>query len=70
MRWSHLGLVVEIDGREVHSKRPVFESDRRRQNALVLDGWCVLRFTVAMIDDEPEMVIATVRAALAMRASR
>ena len=62
-------LVVEIDGREFHSKRPVFESDRRRQNLLVLDGWCILRFTVSMIDDEPEVVIATVRAALAMLSS-
>ena len=63
-------LVVEIDGREFHSKADVFESDRRRQNLLVLDGWCVLRFTVRMIDDEPEVVIATVRAALAMLPSQ
>ena len=44
----------------------MFESDRRRQNAFVVHGYCVLRFTVRMIDDEPEMVIATVRAALRM----
>lgn len=70
VRFDKQRLVIEIDGREFHSKRSVFESDRRRQNALVLDGWCVLRFSVAMIDDEPEMVIATVLAALAMLPSQ
>jgi hypothetical protein len=36
----------------------------------VINGWCVLRFTVRMIEDEPEVVIATVRAALVMLASQ
>ena len=38
-------LVIEIDGREYHIGKEVFESDRWRQNLLVLDGWRVLRFT-------------------------
>lgn len=59
-------LILEVDGREFHSEPEVFESDRHRQNAFVLQGYCVLRFTVRMIDDEPEMVIAAVRAALRM----
>lgn len=59
-------LILEVDGRKFHSKPEVFESDRRRQNAFVLNGYCVLRFTVRMIDGEPEMVIAAVRAALTM----
>ena len=42
-------LAVEIDGREFHSDRKLFETDRWRQNALVLDGWRVLRFTWRMI---------------------
>jgi very-short-patch-repair endonuclease len=62
-------LVIEVDGRRFHSDRDVFESDRRRQNLFVVHGWCVLRFTVRMIEDEPDTVIATVRAALAMLAS-
>lgn len=62
-------VVIEVDGREFHSKSSVFESDRRRQNALVVHGYCVLRFTVRMIEDEPDMVVATVRAALGMRAA-
>jgi len=63
-------LILEIDGRMFHAEREIFESDRRRQNLLVVNGWCVLRFTVRMIEDEPEVVIATIRAALAMLASK
>ena len=46
-------LAVELDGRLYHSGSEVFETDRWRQNPLVLDGWCVLRFTSAMIDERP-----------------
>lgn len=57
-------LAVEIDGR-LHEEDPdIFESDRKRQNALVLAGWTVLRFTWRMLVDEPDYVIATIRAAL------
>ena len=59
-------LVIEIDGRLYHNGSGVFETDRWRQNLLILDGWCVLRFTAAMIDERPEEVIAMVSAALAM----
>jgi very-short-patch-repair endonuclease len=59
-------LAIEIDGRLYHNDTEVFETDRWRQNLLVLDGWCVLRFTRAMIDDRPEEVIAMVREALQM----
>jgi very-short-patch-repair endonuclease len=40
-----LKLMIEIDGRLYHTAAEAFESDRWRQNLLVLDGWCVLRFT-------------------------
>jgi very-short-patch-repair endonuclease len=33
---------------------------------LVLDGWCVLRFTWAMIQERPDEVLATVRQAVSM----
>jgi len=59
-------LVIEIDGREFHSDREAFESDRRRQNLLVLNGWRVLRVTWRMIQGEPDHVIAMVREAIAM----
>jgi very-short-patch-repair endonuclease len=59
-------LAIELDGRLYHSGSDVFETDRWRQNLLILDGWCVLRFTSAMIDERPKEVIAMVRAALEM----
>ena len=57
-------LAVEIDGRRHESDRDLFESDRWRQNALVADGWRVLRFTWAMLRDHPEVFIAAVIEAL------
>lgn len=59
-------LAIEIDGRLYHTDSEVFETDRWRQNLLILDGWCVLRFTWAMIDERPAEVVAMVRAALEM----
>ncbi len=66
--FRRLRLVVEIDGREFHTGARVFESDRKRQNLLVLHGWRVLRITWAMITGEPDGVIALVRAAIAQSA--
>ncbi len=63
--FQHLRLAVEIDGRLHENDPKIFQHDRWRQNALVLDGWRVLRFTWEMLTDHPEMVIATVRRALA-----
>jgi very-short-patch-repair endonuclease len=38
-------LVVEVDGLEVHGTREAIDHDLARQNALVLAGWHVLRYT-------------------------
>jgi very-short-patch-repair endonuclease len=46
-----LKLVIEIDGRLYHTGPEVFETDRWRQNLLVLNGWFALRFTWAMIEE-------------------
>jgi very-short-patch-repair endonuclease len=59
-------LAIEIDGRLHEDDPSVFERDRYRQNALIREGWRVLRFTYRMLVDEPEYVIATILAALAM----
>jgi very-short-patch-repair endonuclease len=61
-----LKLVIEIDGRLYHAGAEVFETDRWRQNLLVLNGWLVLRFTWAMIEEHPEKVIGMVREAIEM----
>jgi very-short-patch-repair endonuclease len=64
-----LKIVVEIDGRLHQTDRGVFESDRPRQNGLVLDGWLVLRFTWRMIEDHPEQVLADVLEAISVKSS-
>lgn len=59
-------LAVEIDGR-LHEVDPhIFQNDRYRQNALVRSGWTVLRFTYAMLVNDPQYVVDTIVAALAL----
>lgn len=60
-------LAVEIDGRLHETDRGIFESDRWRQNQLVLQGWRVLRFTWSMLTQHPELVIQAIRSALALK---
>jgi very-short-patch-repair endonuclease len=57
-------LAIEIDGRLHETDEDLFESDRWRQNALVAEGWRVLRFTMAMLRDHPEVFIAAILDAL------
>lgn len=61
-------VACEVDGYEHHRGRRAFVADRRRQNALALASWTVLRFTWEMlVDEEEEEVAAAVRAAVRMR---
>lgn len=62
-------LLIEVDGREYHSDKEVFETDRWRQNLLILDGWCVLRFTWRMLQERPDEVLTVIRRALDMLAA-
>lgn len=68
--FRHLRLVLEIDGREFHTGSQVFESDRVRQNALVLSHWTVLRFTYRRLVEEPQDVLSEIRAGIALARSR
>ena len=63
--FDRLKVAIEIDGRRHEDDEDLFESDRWRQNALVRDGWRVLRFTWEMLRDHPEAVVAAVRAVIA-----
>ena len=66
-----LRLVIEIDGRLHQTDPDLFESDRWRQNDLVLDGWTVLRFTWRMLEDHPDRVVELVHEAIcSIRAPR
>jgi very-short-patch-repair endonuclease len=62
--FPHLRLAIEIDGRLHEEDEDLFESDRWRQNALVADGWRVLRFTWQMLHEHPEVVVAAILQAL------
>jgi len=60
-------LVVEVDGRDVHTTRRAFKADRRRDQRLMLLGWRVVRFTWQQVMFEPAYVAATLRGLLDRR---
>lgn len=53
-------LVLEADGRTYHTKREDFERDRERDNLAAAHGYRVMRFTYAMLRDDPDRVLETV----------
>lgn len=56
-------LAIELDG-SVHLERKVWEADHCRQNALVLLGWTVLRFTWLDYTRHRRRLVAEIDAAL------
>ena len=52
MAYLQLRIAIEVDGFGPHGTRTAFDGDRERQNALVLDGWTILRFTSRSTDAE------------------
>lgn len=62
-----LRVAIEIDGKVHLWDAKKFEGDRYRQNALVLDGWLVLRFTWKMVTEYPDYVVQMTRQALELR---
>jgi hypothetical protein len=64
MLWREERLVVELDSRSFHQTRAAFERDRRRDAALQLGGYRVLRVTRRWLEAEAPAVIATIRALL------
>jgi len=61
---EELKLAIEVDGVAPHTMPAVFHRDRERQNALVMHGWTVLRFTPWQIRNELPRVLAEIAAAL------
>jgi len=57
--WRPQRLIAETDGHETHGTPHAFESDRRRDQRLMLAGWRVVRFTWKHVTDEPAVVAAT-----------
>ena len=66
--WRAHDLIVEVDGRDVHTARRAFEHDRERDRRLLLAGYRVVRFTRRQLREEPGTVDATLRALLARAA--
>jgi hypothetical protein len=63
--WPEYNLVVEVDSWEYHRLRRPFEEDKRRGNRLELAHVMVLRYTDKVLREEPDRVIAELRAAMA-----
>ena len=59
LAYPEVKVAIEYDGWETHSSRSSFDSDRRRDRLLQLDGWVVLRLTSTTPDAE---IVETVRA--------
>jgi very-short-patch-repair endonuclease len=62
--WREHGLVVELDGREVHGTGSAFETDRARDRILQAAGYRVIRITWQQLHESPAAVAADVRALL------
>lgn len=62
-------IAIEVDGWAWHRDVDRFNHDAHRQNILSNAGWLVLRFTWHDLKNRPRVVIATIRRALAQRAS-
>jgi hypothetical protein len=62
--WRAHHLIAETDGRDPHTIRKAFNSDRRRDARLMLLGWRVVRFTWQQVEFEPAYVAATLRGLL------
>ncbi len=58
-------IAIEYDGFKEHTTPQQFTKDRQRQNALVLAGWSVLRFSDADLD-YPARVASEIRRALSV----
>ncbi len=62
--WRKQRLIVETDGGRYHRTRRAFESDRRRDQRLLLAGWRVIRITWRQIKEEPLRIQRLIAAAL------
>ena len=58
-------VAVEVDGWAWHVDPERFRTDRRKQNALVREGWNPLRFTWHDLDGQPARVVAEIAGTLA-----
>jgi very-short-patch-repair endonuclease len=62
--WRAERVIVELDGFAFHKSRAQFEADRRRDAKLQVAGYRILRVTQQRLQNEPEAVLAELRALL------
>jgi very-short-patch-repair endonuclease len=62
--WPDAKLIVETDGHATHATPFAFHRDRDRDLDLRLAGWEVMRITWRQLRDEPERIVALLRAKL------
>ena len=64
-----LKIAMEVDSLAYHLNRRAFEDDRSKRNRLRAAGWLVLEHTSRMIRRRPDLLVADVRQAIALRNS-
>jgi very-short-patch-repair endonuclease len=63
--YPELRLAIELDGLAKRTSRQAVDRELARQNAMVLDGWTVLRFTWSDVTERPDRVVDCVLRAVA-----
>jgi very-short-patch-repair endonuclease len=61
---------VELDGAAFHGSRAAREKDLRRDSALAVLGWVVLRFSYARLVSDPEGCRQEIEAVVRLRLAR
>jgi very-short-patch-repair endonuclease len=64
LAWPDERVFLEADGAAYHRTRKDFFNDRARQNLLVVARWRPLRYTWPVANEQPELIVAQVGAAL------
>jgi very-short-patch-repair endonuclease len=68
--WRSERVAVELDGRSVHHTIRAFEEDRRRDRALQVHGWTVVRVTARHLDLDADGLHADLASLLRARPTR
>jgi very-short-patch-repair endonuclease len=63
--WRGAGLILEADSRRFHDTDLAFDSDRKREQRLMLAGWRVCRCTWAQVERQPHDLARTLAALIA-----
>ena len=67
--WEDQKVAVQLDSFEFHRTRAAFEDDRKRDAALQIAGYSVLRVTDRWLGDDPDGVVTAVRSLLTSSSS-